>query len=380
MNNINEPVKPKILFIMHYPPPINGGASLMGKVIRESSLINEAFDAEFINLTTSTSLEKVGKGGWEKFRLSFLIAKKVSTALWKKRYNLCYMTLTATGSGFLKDLMIVCILKLFRQKIIFHFHNKGVSKASKNPVMDLLYRFTFHNSKVILLSPRLYNDVQQYVDPLNVYYCANGIRELVANAGGQKNLDNSEQPCNILFLSNMMEEKGVYILLEACRKLNERGVRFVCDFVGDWVDISKDEFLQYLEENKLSKQVYAHGAKYNQEKHAFLQNADIFVFPTYFHNETFGLVNLEAMQARLPIISTPEGGIPDVVDNGITGFLVPQKDPDALADKIELLIKKPELRERMGNAGRHRYQAYFTQDIFESKFSTIIKSATANQN
>jgi glycosyltransferase involved in cell wall biosynthesis len=248
--------------------------------------------------------------------------------------------------------------------------------------MDLLYRFTFQNSKVILLSPRLYTDVQQYVDPLNVYYCANGIRELSGETNVQTSSSyiKSGQPCSILFLSNMMEEKGVYILLEACKKLNDRGVRFICDFVGDWVDISKDEFRQYLEENKLSKQVSAHGPKYNQDKHAFLQNADIFVFPTYFHNETFGLVNLEAMQARLPIISTPEGGIPDVIDDGITGFLVPQKDADALADKIELLISKPDLRERMGNAGRHRYQTYFTQDIFESKFSNIIKSATELNN
>ena len=51
---------------MHFPPPINGGASLMGKAIKESCLINDAFDAEYINLTTSNSLDKIGKGGWEK--------------------------------------------------------------------------------------------------------------------------------------------------------------------------------------------------------------------------------------------------------------------------------------------------------------------------
>jgi glycosyltransferase involved in cell wall biosynthesis len=124
--------------------------------------------------------------------------------------------------------------------------------------------------------------------------------------------------------------------------------------------------------------IFAHGPKFGNEKIAFLKKADIFVFPSYFHNETFGLVNLEAMQYSLPIVSTFEGGIPDVVEDGITGYLVPQLDSVMLADKLECLIKKPELRTKMGIAGKERFKSLFTYEHFQENIKNILGSAALN--
>ena len=60
------------------------------------------------------------------------------------------------------------------------------------------------------------------------------------------------------------------------------------------------------------------------------------------------------MQFSLPVVSTFEGGIPDIVENGKTGFLVKQEDVEALAEKLEILINNPRLREQMGQHGRKR--------------------------
>jgi glycosyltransferase involved in cell wall biosynthesis len=84
------------------------------------------------------------------------------------------------------------------------------------------------------------------------------------------------------------------------------------------------------------------------------------------------LVNLEAMQFSLPIVTTFEGGIPDVVDNEVTGFLVPQKNIDILAEKLEILIQNPDLRQQMGEAGRKRYEEKFTLDKFERRMVEIL--------
>lgn len=62
------------------------------------------------------------------------------------------------------------------------------------------------------------------------------------------------------------------------------------------------------------------------EKIAVFSKTDIFAFPTYYHNETFGLVNLEAMQYSIPFASTLEGEIPDVIDDGNTGFFSSSKN------------------------------------------------------
>lgn len=117
---------------------------------------------------------------------------------------------------------------------------------------------------------------------------------------------------------------------------------------------------------------YFHGKKYNEDKKIFFENADIFIFPTL--NEAFGLVLLEAMQHHLPCVSTTEGGIPGIIDEGKTGFLVPKHDAETLANKIEFLLTDSALRKRMGEAGREKFEKEFTLEVFEKRMAEILKT------
>ena len=359
------------LFILHLPPPVHG-AAIMGQYIQASVVINKSFDTDYINLSTSGNLNEIGKGGFLKLYTLLKLLSKITGALFSRKYDLCYMTLTAKGPGFYKDFLIVALLKLFRLKIIYHFHNKGVSSRQSNELDHLFYKFTFKDTKSILLSKHLYPDIDKYVAQKDVFYCPNGIP---SNSSTIKSPDDStsNQPCRLLFLSNMMQAKGVYILLKACQILNEKGLLFECHFVGDWSDVSAGSFDNAVLNNNLTKKVFAHGKKFGFDKYAFLLNSDIFIHPTL--NDCFPLVLLEAMQFCLPIISTPEGGIPDIVVDGKTGFLVLQKDAVALAEKIELLINQPELRQQMGAAGQKRYKELFTLEKFENNLCSILKQA-----
>ena len=114
-----------------------------------------------------------------------------------------------------------------------------------------------------------------------------------------------------------------------------------------------------------------HGPKYGDDKERYWQMADVFVLPTY--NETFGLVIVEAMQYRLPIVSTDEGGIPDVVIDGQNGFICKRKDAVSLANAIERLIVDEALRNTMGEEGYQIYQKKFTLSCFEHRFAEILR-------
>jgi glycosyltransferase involved in cell wall biosynthesis len=287
---------------------------------------------------------------------------------------LVYLAITAKGMAFYKDALIALIIKLFGFKIVYHFHNKGVKTRQNYFVDNLLYRLVFKNVEIILLSKFLFYDVQKYISPRHVHYCPNGIPYVSNNISKSNEKDKTQ----LLFVSNLIVSKGVFQLLEACQILKRRGLLFHCDFVGEIGDVSKNKFASKVKELGLNEFIKYLGPKYGIEKNNIYTDADIFVLPTHF--ETFGIVILEAMMHKLPVISTFEGAIPEIVKNGITGFLVHPNNVIELADKLEELIKNPMLRQKMGREGQNRFMKKFTIDNFENNLSMILKEIIKNNS
>jgi len=359
---------------MHLPPPVHG-AAMAGKYIKDSKVVNDEISSRYINLATNTKLGESGKSSVKKVFRFVSIIKQVIGAVSKNKFDLCHVSLTASGPGFYKDFIIVFILKIFNQNIIYHFHNKGVTEASKNKIPNFFYRYVFKETKSILLSPLLFPDISKYVQKENTFYCPYGIPPVNETVLTGTPPVSSGRPCQLLYFSNMMSQKGVYVLLDALSILNKKKIDFTCNFVGAWSDVTEQDFNDYLVKEGLGNKVFSHGGKYGKDKYKYFEDADIFLFPTHYHYETFGIVNLEAMQHGLAIISTPEGGIPDVVVDGKTGFLVPQKDSAQLAKKIEQLIDDPQLRKNMGKSGRTRYEHFYTLEKFERNFIDVLNKA-----
>jgi len=358
---------------LHLAPPVHG-AAVAGGFIKESTPINEVFDCTYINLATASSLADIGKSGFKKFFVIVRLWYKVVLALKSQNFKLCYLTINAKGPAWFKELGIVALVKLFQVPIIYHYHNKGVAENADSSFKKIMYRFQFKNAKTILLSPLLYQDIADFANELDVYYCPNGIPNatlISLEATANKELN----PTMILFLSNLIESKGVFVLLEACVLLKKKQIPFRCVFIGGEGDITASQFREKVSQLNLKAEVEYQGKKYGLEKEAAFTEAEIFAFPTYYHNETFGLVNLEAMQYALPVISTFEGAIPAVIIDGINGFLVPQQNVEALADKLEILLGDSQLRNEMGLAGKKMYEEKFTLEIFEKRMVTILQDA-----
>jgi len=360
----------RILFILHFTPPVHG-SSVVGEQIRDSRLINNTIDGHYINLNTSRSLNEIGRMSTKKVLRYSNILRDVFVELLLNRPAISYIAITATGVAFYKDAIIVLLTKIFGVKTILHLHNKGVSTRQNKVLDNILYKLVFSNSEVIILSKYLYIDIKKYVNENRLHICFNGIPEVCGK------VHKAENPIvTILFLSNLIESKGVFILLEACKLLEQNGINFQCVFVGGEGDISDFEFKAYTKKLHLHNHVVFVGKKYGIEKEELFLGADIFAFPTYYPYECLPLVLLEAMQFSLPVISTYEGGIPDVVIDKKTGFLIRQENVLELAEKLEELIYNKELRAKMGNAGRKLYEEKFTNDHFESRMHEILTSIT----
>ncbi|GAB2706091.1 glycosyltransferase family 4 protein [Mucilaginibacter koreensis] len=345
----------------------------MGSYFKESTEINAAFNCTYVNLSTSDSVESVGKNSVKKYIALLKIVSKVMGLLIRNKYDFCYMTPSARTPAFYKDFVIISILKLFGMKMLYHFHNRGVADCAKGKLAAGVYKSAFKNSKVILISELLFKDVAGFVprNDVHILWCGIPVTPLAATEHFKFEKVSTGR-CKILFVSNMIVEKGVYVLLNACEILQQKGLDFECHFIGDWFNITEDTFGKEIEQRGLAGRIFAHGKQYGEQKFKHFQDADIFAFPTYYENETFGLVNLEAMQFALPVISTPVGGIPDIIRDNKTGFIVPCNDAAAVAGKLELLIANPELRKRLGHAGRERFFKDFTIGTYEHRLTNIL--------
>ena len=307
--------KPRILFVLHLPPPMHG-AALVGSFIRESGLVNSTFDTRYVNLSASSTLEEVGRFSLKKFRPVFRLIREVRRTVSEWKPDRVYLTPSATMPGLLKDAMVARAARRKGARVILHFHNKGVAERQDRFVYDRLYRILFRDARVILLSERLYPDVRKYVPEERVSCCANGV--------SVPDLDFSTPPAappemTILFLSNMIRSKGVSVLIEACRLLKERGIGFRCSLVGALsADYPGDSLVDEIRRQGVEDRVTYEGPAYGEGKWNAFAKADVFVHPTL--NDSFPLVVLEAMGTGLPVVTTAEGGIPDMVRDGVDGF------------------------------------------------------------
>lgn len=361
-------MKHNVLCLLHLPPP-DYGVTLLNKSILDGCL-RKHFYLDYLSINTSRKLEDIEKIS----PLKIVILLKIFFALFKKltlnQYKICYFTLTTTGIGFYKDFFLVILLKVFKVKTIYHLHGKGISR--RNNILDrILYSICFSNSRVIIMSKLLFYDIKKYVNRGNVYILPNGINNCSSgDISINRGVDGlNKDPVHLLFLSNMVKSKGIFIALEAAKILKTKGYDFIFSFAGRCYDISKKEFKDKMQEFALEDRVRYLGFKAGKDKFRLFKEGDIFVYPTY--NDTFPLVILEAMQFALPVVSTYEGAIPEIVDDGITGYLVPSKDTEAVVEKLEILLNNKDLRISMGKAGRRKFLSQYTFDKFQQGLINI---------
>ncbi len=371
--------KPKVLFIMHMPPPVHG-AAMVGKYIHDSKIVNDSFDCRFENMMLAKNLEDIGKGGVKKIFNLLSQLKRFKKAIKEFQPNLVYITPNAAGGAFYKDFVVVQYIKRCLKKyspnarIVVHYHNKGVASRQGKFLDNILYKKFFKGLKVILLANVLYEDVKKYVAKENVFICPNGILESLQREPVAER--HNEIP-KILFLSNLIVSKGVIVLLDAMKILKERSVRFTCDFIGgETEELNASRFAEEVKNRGLEDNAFYAGRKYGSEKTPYFENADVFTLPSF--NDAFPLVCLEAMEYKLPIVTTNEGGIPNMVVNGENGLICERNNAESLATALEKLFLDKNLRVQYGENGYKKFKSEFTLQSFEKRFAGILNDIVAN--
>jgi glycosyltransferase involved in cell wall biosynthesis len=248
-------------------------------------------------------------------------------------------------------------------------HGRGLSRlGTEVPLpLRLIARKTLSSSfGGIVLGESLKYDVKDYIADVNLAVLPNGIPDSLGDRCIERKQTGEDGKVNILFLSNLIPSKGPMTFLQIAKTVieQEKNVHFIMAGPSDSA-IFTDTLKSYIRQNNLEDFVSMPGGAYGEMKNKLFQEADIFVFPS--SKEAFPVVNLEAMQWGLPVISTFVGAIPDAIIDRVNGYLADPQDSAVMASSVLKLIRDPELRRAMGRKGRERFEQEYSLDAFERK-------------
>src|SRR5581483_1457796 len=158
---------------------------------------------------------------------------------------------------------------------------------------------------------------------------------------------------SVMFVGRITRQKGIGHLLDAAAHFDEGAQLVLCAGAPDTPEIGA-EVRARVEALRASRRgvFWIEEMLPRAELVQLYTHASVFVCPSVY--EPFGLINLEAMACELPVVASAVGGIPEIVVDGVTGWLVPPGDPGALAERVNALLLDPARAREMGKAGRRR--------------------------
>jgi glycosyltransferase involved in cell wall biosynthesis len=170
-----------------------------------------------------------------------------------------------------------------------------------------------------------------------------------------RSLGSSYSTNKIICAGRLDFSKGQDVLIRAMRLLPPSLQEVAVEFVGD--GMARDSYMKLAEELGVAGKCIFCGPVSNQEVYERMASAAVTIVPS--RAEAFGLVNIESMAVGTPVIASRVGGIPEIIRDGIDGFLISPDDPPELASRLENILSNRTLRDQMGNNARQRFLEKF---------------------
>ena len=336
----------KILMIGPLPKPITG-LSLANQIVLDYLPKYSNYKIDIVNTNYTVLKEDIGKFSFKKV----LYYIKQYKALHKvQKADKVYMTVGQTFFGVLKYYPYFLMAKIYKKEIIVHIHGNHLWKEYedlKGWKKRLFYKILSMSDKGIVLSDSLKKNMIPFIPDDKIYVLENFVEDFLFESEVHKKFEK----LHIVFLSNLMQEKGIMDLLESLLLLKKQGIDFEAQIAGGIDSSMKEKIDPYFA--KLSENVKYLGLVYGDEKKKLLEWGNIFVFPTYYTMEGQPISIFEAMATGNIILTTAHAGIPDVFENGINGFYVDKKSPSSITNK---LIELNEDLEKYKNISDHNMQ------------------------
>lgn len=248
-----------------------------------------------------------------------------------RHVDVVHLNTSLNPRAYWRDLAYLLVAKLLRARVLYQVHGGALPQAffkGALPTALLRWSLGLPDIVVVLASVEL-EAYRAFVPEQLVVALPNGI-DCRPFARVPTVRSRSDLPLRIAYIGRLAREKGLYELLQAIRLAVHLGVDVRLIVAGEGAEA--DALHRYAVALGIASRVSFTGPVFGEAKVRMLGMADVAALPSYAEGLPYAL--LEAMAAGIPVLATPVGAIPDVVSDGLHGYLVPARDPAALAEAI----------------------------------------------
>jgi glycosyltransferase involved in cell wall biosynthesis len=297
-----------------------------------------------------------------------------------KKIDIIHINPSLNDVSLFRESVFILIARFFNTKTVCFirgWHDDFEDKIRKSSFLQSYFRLIFNKTdKIIVLGTVFMEKLQEInvlknVDEKVLIETTIADDEFLDELDINKKIDAFNNPVvELLYLSRIIKSKGIFIALEAYKKISESGLsNYRFNIAGDGPDIELAK--RYADEHNLSNVIF-HGHVSGGKKGELLKKCHILVFSSYHE----GLPNtvLEAMLHGMAIISTRVGSVSEIIENGKNGFLIEIADNNQLAENIKVITKDPTLFKRMSLLNNKLALQRFTKKFIKKRLLDIYES------
>lgn len=346
-------MKKKVLMIG--PLDIQGGMSTVMKNYMESSIMNEQFDVTYISSATEGNCYKKLSKMIEAFKISFLELKN-------NKIDLVHIHAALDASIYRKGVFIY-LSKMFKSKVILHFHASDLDDflfLRCNNLTRKIVKCIFKRSDIVIsLNESMKKLLKERlnIDSSILYNFTNNKAQNLYNPSSK----------NILMLSRMSRNKGVYEAINVMIDLKESDLKLV--LAGDGPEL--DEIREYVKKQGIEDKVIFAGWVDDKNKKQLFKDCYVSILPSHFEGVPMSI--LESLSFGVPVIASQVGGIPEIISEN-EGFLHQVKDESQLRNLLETLRGNDDLKRKLSNNCISKYKNVFTEEKHIKSLSDIYNS------
>jgi glycosyltransferase involved in cell wall biosynthesis len=290
-----------------------------------------------------------------------------------RRADVVHLNLAAAPAlPLIRALVLTLACRLAGTPVILHAHTGMIETCVQRWFFRWIMRLELRAASLLIVVSRAAGRAAGPLGPPGrVAYLPNGVDPAAFSTGPK-----DEDPPLMAFVGTVAERKGLIDLRDALRTLRspDGDLRLHLVIVGDGVQEGPGSFDRIRDAYRSADlgSVEFAGALSHDRTSALLGRAAIFCLPS--HSEGFPLSVLEAMASAAAVVATEVGDLPDILDHGAAGLLVPAMDPGSLCRALDRLLRDADGRRRLGEAGRERVERHYSQGRLVERLFDLYRS------